>query len=121
MATYREIAEDYAKKIRKAAKQTQLEKSASVGLIKVAFSRKDILLEVFKSIPPDLGRYTHTTTGNPLSEDEKKKILILTGKILKLSQPITIVHLVKGASNENAIELVTYISQFINELQEREE
>ena len=68
-----------------------------------------------------MDKYTYTTTEKPLSEDDKRRILTITGEILGLSKPINIVYIVKEASNENAIELSTYISQFINELQEGEE
>lgn len=121
MATFKEIAERYAKDIRRAVRQTKLEKPISEGLIKKAFLIEDPLLETLKSIQRDLDRYTYKATDKPLSEDTKREILTTTGKILGLSRPDNIVYIVKEASNENALELIDYIGQFIDEVTEKEE
>lgn len=117
-ATFKEIAEQHAKKIRRAVKQTELKKVSSPRSVQEAFSKKDPLLEILKGIQRDLDRCTYTTTGEPISNNDKRGILILTGKLLKLSQPTDITHLLEDVSNENAIALSNYISQLINELEE---
>ena len=121
MVTFEDIAKEYAKRIKMAARQTKLEKTASVRLIKEAFAKRDPLLEVLKDIHRDLDKYADATTGRPFSDDRKKRILTRTGEILGFSEPTNIVYLVKEASNENAIELSTYMSQLINELQGKDE
>jgi len=119
MATIKEIAERYAKDIRRAVRQTKLEKPISEGLINKAFLIGDPLLETLKNIQKDLERYTYE--GKPLSKDTKEKILTTTGKILELSRPDNIAYIVKEASNDNAIGLIDYIGQFIDEVPEKDE
>lgn len=114
--TYKEIAEKFAQKIRNGAKQTELKESSSVTVIKEAFSKRDPILEALKSIKNDLDGYVYSETKKPLSEDDKRDILKQAGEILGLSKPADLIYIVKEASNENAIALLTYISQFINDL-----
>lgn len=119
MATIEEIAGKYAKNIKRAVKRTELTKTASSRLITEAFIRKDYLLETLKEIQENLESLAYSETQEPLSEEDKVEIIKATGKILGLSKPIQFRHILKEASNENAIELSTYISQFLDEIQER--
>lgn len=121
MVTFEEIAIENAEKIRKAARQTELVKTADEKKISKAFSKGDPLLQTLKNIQRSLDRYRYKRTKQPLSEVDKRKILKLIGEELKLKKPNNIIHIIKATSNENAIELSTYLSQFISELQEKEE
>lgn len=118
MSSYKEIAERYAKKIKKAVRETELPKTASLRLIKKAFLETDPLLEELKHIYNELNRMTYEDTGVTISEDDKKRILVLTGQVLNLSKPDIVERLVKCANNENAIELVDHISELLNEVEE---
>jgi hypothetical protein len=119
MSIFREIAKGYAQTIMNAAKQTELERTSSVAVIKQAFSERDPLLEAIKSINFDLDRHTCMSTDKHLFEDDKRRILVLIGDFLGLSEPYIFFFIVREAENENAYALLTYMGQFIGDLQNK--
>ena len=116
---FREIAKGYAQTIMNAVKQSELERTSSVAVIKQAFSKRDPLLEAIKSINFDLDRYTCMSTDKHLFEDDKRRILILIGDFLGLSEPYIFFFIVREAEKENAYALLTYMGQFIGDLQNK--
>jgi hypothetical protein len=116
MRTNREIAEQYAKDIKRAVKQTKLEKPIFEGLKQMVFLKEDPLFEAFREIKRDLDSYT---SGKLFPEMTKMEILKELSKILGLSKPDNIAYIIKEANNENAIELLDYIGQFIDEVSEK--
>jgi len=120
MSTVKEIAEKYANQIKKAIKKTKIVDGATSYHIKEAFKENDPLLETFKDIYREINDIVYEGTARAISEEEKKIILTNTAQILNYSEPNNLYRLVKEANNENAIEFINYISQFINDVEGEE-
>ncbi len=111
MATYDEIASQYADKIKSAVKTSGLTKSAS--LITESTKRSKII-NILKEISNDVQKYTKDN--KPLSDADKEFLFELVGKKLGLSKPDKVFLMVKEASNDSFVALANYWAQFYEEI-----
>jgi hypothetical protein len=113
METKKIKAEEYAGIIVKGVSQTSLTKMATLIETKEAFAKKDPLIEALKYIQRDLDSLW------VLTDSEKDEIIRLTAEDLGISNPAQLRHIIKEASNENAVGLTNLISQLIREVEMR--
>jgi hypothetical protein len=116
MATFNDIAKEYAEKIKTATNRTTVTKTASTNLIEKAIKESDPLIVVLKNIQYDLDSRRYSDTNKPLSKEDREFILKQTGVLLGLERPDNLAYVVKEASNENAISLLSYMTQLLNDI-----
>ncbi len=116
MATINELVESYALKIKSAVRKSELSWPLSESSIKRAFLIEDPLIKAFKDIKEELDQLTYN--GKLFSKEEKYEILRKVGEYLGLSRAERLPGAIKEASNDNAIALVDFINQMINEVKE---
>ncbi len=115
MATFREISEDYSRRIRSSISESSFAKSGS--LMKESERQQEKRRRIFavlKEINVDLMRYT--IDNKPLSDEQKHQILKVAAEILGLKRPDTLVIMVKEASNDNFVALANYWATFFAEI-----
>jgi len=112
MATYDEIASQYAEKIKSAVKSSGLTKSAS--LITEA-TKRDQIINLLKELASDVKKYR--SEDKPLSEANKEYLFELVGKKLGLSKPDKIYLILREASNDQFVALANYWAQFYEEIE----
>lgn len=116
MASFDEIAQKYAQQIRHAVIHSELNESATTPLIKQAFVKKDPFVEALKGVNSDLSSLVYSDSQKPLSIEDKEDIIVRTGRELGLREPHDLIPLIKESSNENALAMLTYMSQVLRDL-----
>ena len=112
MPTYDEIASQYAEIIKSAIRKSRIIKSAS--LVTESKEREE-LLNNLKEIFNDVNIYVKEDK-TKLTDSDKDYIFNLVGKKLGLSNPEKVYLIIKEASNDRFIELLTYWNQFYKEI-----
>src|ERR1700722_5473733 len=100
MPTFNEIAQGYALKIRRAIIDDGFRRSASVTTAGIRGSR---VLRAFKEISSDLDRYT--IDDEPLTEEQRKRVLALAGKSLDLDEPEDFYWSTRAGSNDAYMQM----------------
>jgi hypothetical protein len=122
MATFDELAERYAQQIRIAARADRPPKTASVK-IESAMAKTDStsikgarLVGALKTVDENLDGLVLSDTRKALTEEQRTDILRQTGIKLGLKKPERLYLMVKEASNDNFVALVSYWDAFFAEL-----
>ncbi len=115
MPTFDEISEDYSKRIRAAASESSLSKSAAYLTESEKQQEKQRnVTAVLKQINEDLKGYT--IESKPLSEDQRNRIIKGAAVVLGLKKPDSLVLMLKEASNDNFVALANYWAAFFAEM-----
>lgn len=109
MSSFNDISKEYADRLLDAIYEDGFTKTASLNEVSVRYSRTTAVL---KKISDELDT-KWTVDGNPLDEEQKKKITEGIAEHLGLSDVPVLRKAVKAASNDSYMELVTNISQIL--------
>jgi hypothetical protein len=114
MPSWTEIGQEYAADVRKAV---QADQRRDFEYIKKAYAHEQVepsslrgtnLTETLKRIAREL-EDQWKVKGEPLTEEQKDRILRETGEALGFPDPEDFTYLTKGASNDAYMQMVSYI------------
>jgi hypothetical protein len=114
MATFDELAEEYAARIRKAVRRDHIAIAARMIKTAADLPRTNLAAEMGE-IAGEINGLVYSSTKAALSETDKAAIAERVGKKLKLKRPEIVWMVTKGASVQNFLAVLTEIETIINE------
>lgn len=113
MATFDELAQQYADRIRAAASGDRTATSTkSLQEARVVVSSR--LARALTEIGQELEQLTYTETGDSISEEDQQEISDLVGRHLGIENPRRLRMMFKEASVNQQLKIVTDIRNMIN-------
>jgi hypothetical protein len=110
MPTINELAKQYADKVIKA-----LREDGFIGRTYIAESelRDSTSLQVLKSLNKEIESLVYLSTGEPLSRDDKGKIIREASRLLHLQETEGFGQIIKAASNDALVDLLNKVEEIL--------